>query len=432
MSYESRSIYPTITDPFTQNILKSRKWSVDYVLSEIKLQALFFDIVSPSISHIISSNITYNAFKKEPELLAEGIVQPQIPLGVNNADEYIKWCDLEKSREDLEKVGIKLTEKSFLKLFLDANRSFQEQQLSKEEPDRTLEERIKFLDNYVSKFYQYDQPACRQIVASSIIRDLDPDNSPFSEEFRRREEVLELRALALKMLNERGVLNRSLLFAYIDLKGLQDGDLFKKIINSIYFSAGSLVMKHMLGAHQMYIPVFRRKIKSFAPFVDEERYMLFRRALYSIINYKGMDLHTIGSLNIDTLKDLRKWCRGKFAKDLWNIIDRWKEGKLNTDDVNKISKIKDNLHEFDEIIREKAKEQEKIYKKIRRWKTNLQYTSECIAIVSFLGTLLLQKDLSWISGLSTVGTFFLDPIIKYIADKKANFIVFCEKLKSSI
>ena len=219
-----KSIYPTITDPLTQNILK--RISVDDILLEIKTQALFFDVISPSISHLLSSSLTYKAIEEEPELLKEGIIQPQIPTRINDANEYIEWMNVKDEIKWFERIGIKLTEKSYLTLYLNRNEPLKYRLISKN-PYNELKKRIKFLNENTAKYWRYDQPYATNIAKHSIEKDLDIENSPFSDKFINKDNILSLKNLALKTISERGKLDRFLLFMYID-KLKVDSSIFLK------------------------------------------------------------------------------------------------------------------------------------------------------------------------------------------------------------
>ena len=428
-----RSVYPTLLDPLTQQI--TAKITKADVLQEIKTQALFFDVVSPSISHILSSKCTYEALKEEPELLTEGIVQPQIPKNLSNIDEYLQWIRMEEDVEWLKKFGIHLSRESYLTLFLNQDATNLLETTAIVDAQRELKERISFIDANVKNFWYYDQPAIAGIVRASIIRDLDPKDSPFSKDFKDVDEIKRIRSIALELLDKRGILGRNILFTYINARKPVDEILLKKIINQIYFICGAIAMDHMLGLEPCYIPLLSRKSEELTSI--ERKYLIAREIFSALLGYLKVDPQRIREVDIDTLKGLRKWSKKHLYRTIWNYVEKWERGYITSSEVEETIKPEiDRLNqEFEEILKSEVDRQKKNYKKIEVIRSRLEKIEKSIGVLAFLGTGLTFTGINHLhlielsSGLLSTVLLTTNPIFNYLLHKKANLIVFSEKIK---
>jgi len=423
-----KSVYPTLLDPLTQQITDSIT-KAD-ILREIKTQALFFDIICPSISHILSSKCTYDALKDQPELLIEGIVQPQIPKPFANIDEYLQWVRMKEEIEWLKKLGIHLTENSYLMLYLNRNSTKLPETTTVADAKILLKERINFINANVKKFWHYDQPTVADLVRISIARDLDPEISPFSKNFKEIDEVKRIRSLALELLDKRGMLDRSILFTYINAQRLVDGILLKRIINRVYFTCGAIVTDHMLSPDPSYIQLLSKGSKELNSI--ERKYLITRTAFDALLRYLKVD-PLIEILDIDSLKKLRKWSKKSLYKTIWNYVERWQRGNITSRDIKDIVKPEiNNLNrELEEILKSEINEQRRKYMEIKKREFQFKRTMEGVAFFGTLLTSLGIANLSFLTITSAASKLIADPLFNYLLRKKANLIVFVNEIKKT-
>jgi len=162
-----------------------------------------------------------------------------------------------------------------------------------------LRERMSFINTNVKKFWYYEQSTIADLVRMSITRDLDPEISPFSKNFKEVNEVRRIRSLALELLNKRGMLNRSILFTYFNAQRLADGALLKRIINRIYFTCGAIVENHMLSPDSSYIQLLSKGSKELNS--TERKYLIARTTFDALLRCLKVN-PLIEILDIDSLK----------------------------------------------------------------------------------------------------------------------------------
>lgn len=414
-------VYPTICDPLTQLLTLN---NIDDIRREIKIQALFFEEgVSPSVSHILTSGKTWHVLKDEPELLEEGIIKPLFPRGYGNIDEYIEWRDIDWDREFIQKWGITLSKQSIKSLYLNQDKLNSLSDLKDRNPKRILRERIEFLEKHLKQSINYNQIATREIVKASLLKDLDVKKSIFRDQFKRFDEIKKLTSLVTKMLDEKGVLHRYLIFLYMSMNKISDRYLLQRIINLNYFSTGSLVIEGTLESNETYIPLLAKKCNSILP--GEAKYLLARKGFSSLLHYLHIDSAAILNLDVDSLKNLRKaQCTRRLREVLWNFANKWYEGYLSNNDINDTKiKLKELESEINAAIRNEAIQQRKLYK----WTKKPVKILERVRLIGTTLTLLGLRTTPWL-GIIGMTQLVAEPILKYIADRKANFIVFAEKL----
>jgi hypothetical protein len=424
-----KSIYPTSLDPLSQQITV-RVTEAD-ILRGIKTQALFFDIVSPSVSHILSSKRTYNALQRQPELLREGIIQPQIPKSISNIDEYLEWIDIEGDIEWLKRFGIHLTRTSYLTLYLNRDVANLSQTTATGDPQRILRERVNFLDRNVKKFFHYDQPAVADLVKESVIKHLDPKTSSFSKNFKNWNEVERIKSLALEALEKRGVLDRGVLFTCIDTWGLKDRIILKKVINLIYFTCGAIITDHMLDFDTCYVPLLSKELNDLNSIWQKS--LITKAAFDALLGHLKVDPFLIEALDVDSLKRLRKWPKGTFRKTIWNFVEKWQRGVITSKDVKEKVKpeIKNLNEELSQALQSEVNKQKKTYKEIEASREEFKKLME---ILMFLGTTLTSVGIANLSSIiiaSAALRLASDPVLNYLLRKKANFIVFAKEIKNA-
>lgn len=117
------------------------------------------------------------------------------------------------------------------------------------------------------------------------------------------------------------MLDRSILFTYINAQRLVDGILLKRIINRVYFTCGAIVTDHMLSPDPSYIQLLSKGSKELNSI--ERKYLITRTAFDALLRYLKVD-PSIEILDIDSLKNCESGLKNLFIK-LFGTM--WKDGK---------------------------------------------------------------------------------------------------------
>jgi len=419
-----KAVFPSIYDPLTQVITQP---SVSDIRRELKIQAILFDYISPSISHLLTSSTTFAALMEEPGLLSEGILRPLIPSGINDVRQYVNWSRLEKDRELFNRMlGVNLNTRSYLALQLNRDKIGKPSILSKgEDPERTYEKRIRFLEENVKEFIWYEQPHATAIAKRALARDLDPRLSPFSGNFKDGAQVKVFKELCMKIIHEEGMLNRTLLIAFLYIKRIPQRRLLASILNANYYSAGMVTMpkEMMLEASSNYVKVYSKKSREFIP--KEKEYLLIKKSFGSLLRYLSFDANAIEELSIDSLKNLRKdRSTRRLRRTLQKYVQKWINGNITSSEREAANQEIGFLEaEINEAIRSEVRKQKRLYKQLNKSIKVLERTG-------FVGSILSLLGLGIIGAIMSAALLIAEPIAMYLKDRYANFIVFTEKLKS--
>ncbi len=419
-----RSVYPTYLDPLTQNIfIDVKKYEL---LTYLKTQCLFFDVVSPSVSHILFSSKTYEVIKEVVELLEYGVIRPQIPEHISNISEYVDWRINPKEYNLFKKYGIDFGKRSYLSFYLNME-NYPPRIYSN--PTDLLRERIRTLEIHTRYFWRYKQDVATNLAYENLLLDLDPHKSKFKDQFKDPHEISNLKTIINQVISETGKLNRPLLVLLINRSFPSDKYILKKLVNANYFMCGSAVMEHMLGDSYTYLPILIIKAEDLK--FDRSELTISDQVFTNLIRRLSINQSIIINLTIDDILDLRKWVKKTgIYKDIWNIIDRFYKGEINnSEELSRINhKIIEIQKQINEEIESVIETQKKMDQKIKRFS---KIASKSKHFVTFVGTSLTYLGIN--EGILAIAASQLidlvkNPIINFIRQKKANFIVFAEKL----
>lgn len=430
---EGLNVYPAYLDPFSQMIAKP---DISALRRRLYLDAIINEHIIPSISHIIGSNATTKLLLDEPGLLEEKIITPFISQPYCSPEGYIEG----------HLNSFDIYEKIYNRFDMHLNKEIYKRKLFTAYPandpiDKTpIDELInlkKDLLAHTKLATTYSSLAAKDVLKDSIIRDFDQRMSPFTHELSRCPEFNnDLEPLLSNFLFHENRINRAFILKLIEKSNIKgaDHDLFLSILNSNYYLAGISQLNCPLGSNldQEFINVCRRKFECHNAGMKQSviKGEIKNRVFDKFLDIMNIKPHSLDGLDLDGLIEIRNDSATRSFRKQYNlIIDQKIKGYSSQDNI---FNIKDMEMEVIEAIKGETRRQFIKRNKIKKIKDGLWGIS-AIAFGSFIANYIdpglnIPIAFDFASG---VAGFMGDPILNIYEQKKCNFIILSEKVRTS-